>query len=493
MSRNRQYFTRHDTFISFDLKVGNQRGKRHLKAIVDAINAEHAITRTDKQEDALGLILLNAIYTNYKPLIISLNNNSYKTYSRYNHSGVGITVFKTIYEKLESEDLVYTRYAAFPGLNVQESTVIEVDGLKQYCLAHAEQIKQYIHQKAELIILRKTTKKYLWEEGKVGSIRNTVPCEYKDTDNSYAARRFLRDYNQWIAHATITFDIQSANAARLFQQPRYIHYTPEQIKAYIFTYFHKTALRRIYIAPEDYEPNEPRPLPKLGGRFYGSFWQDAMPSDFRKYLLVDGEPCIELDFRAMNVTMLYLEKLKHPWESYPYEFIPVPSNPEIDFPKDVVKPFFTWCLNVRTRQSALNLLRSQLSDELAKNDDTKQYKDFLKNNDISYSEYIDAVLNSQPEIADEFFNEEITGRKLQFHDSEILERIMRECMEVGIYCFPIHDAVLVQERHKDQVKELMVRALCEYFDAEFKPEYVGLLVKEKCAERDLRPRAYRTG
>jgi hypothetical protein len=41
-----------------------------------------------------------------------------------------------------------------------------------------------------------------------------------------------------------------------------------------------------------------------GGRFYGAWWQ-SLPGDLRKYILIDNQATIELDYGGFHIALLY--------------------------------------------------------------------------------------------------------------------------------------------------------------------------------------------
>ena len=43
---------------------------------------------------------------------------------------------------------------------------------------------------------------------------------------------------------------------------------------------------------------------KHGGRIYGAWWHGC-PKELRKYITIDGEPVVELDFSSIHVLLLY--------------------------------------------------------------------------------------------------------------------------------------------------------------------------------------------
>ena len=72
-----------------------------------------------------------------------------------------------------------------------------------------------------------------------------------------------------------------------------------------------------------------------GGRFYGGWWQQ-IPSGYRSFIRIDGEPTVELDLGATVVTLLYSMR-KVPLPPDPYDLgINPKGDPQIG---DIIKMF----------------------------------------------------------------------------------------------------------------------------------------------------------
>jgi hypothetical protein len=298
-------------------------------------------------------------------------------------------------------------------------------------------------------------------------IKKRYLCEYKDSALSRNSRKFLKEYNKFLRNASLTWSVFPRN---FFEQHflQIQNITTEQLRANFDTFLNERDLRRIFTAPEDYIPEQAETISKLGGRFYGGFWIDSIPSISRTSLLIDEEPVVELDFRAMNVTMMYMMATGEAWDEYPYDNIPLPDNSGM-FPKALTKPFFTWCPNVRTRQGAIKTLADKLPNEL----EGQPEATFFNDTGWKHGDLITASLKKHHEIKQFFFLErgELIGKKLQYRDSEIMHTILEVCLNQGIHCLPIHDAVLVKAQHKDHVKRLMIDVLCNSFGVVPKARY----------------------
>lgn len=53
---------------------------------------------------------------------------------------------------------------------------------------------------------------------------------------------------------------------------------------------------------------------------------------------------------------------------------------------------------------------------------------------------------------------------MQYHDSQIAEKILKRCKQDGVYVLPIHDSFIVQAAYESYLKDLMVHTLLEHFE-----------------------------
>ena len=59
--------------------------------------------------------------------------------------------------------------------------------------------------------------------------------------------------------------------------------------------------------------------------------------------------------------------------------------------------------------------------------------------------------------------EEDSWKALQYIDSTIALRVLRQLLEQGIICIPIHDSFIVQRRYQDHLEKAMVSAFQSLF------------------------------
>ena len=177
---------------------------------------------------------------------------------------------------------------------------------------------------------------------------------------------------------------------------------------------------------------------QLGGRFYGSVVQN-LPKELRKYITLNSEPTVELDYSSMHLRMLYhLRGLEAPNGDL-YDFgedralnklvalIIINCEPEHDEVKAVGAKFRD------------NGLRETRGAEILKHD-------YIRN-------LINEFKATHPAIAEDFCSG--CGLKLQYRDSMIMEDILKHFIRKKVPVIPVHDSVIVPVSHVDEAREVM--------------------------------------
>lgn len=170
-----------------------------------------------------------------------------------------------------------------------------------------------------------------------------------------------------------------------------------------------------------------------GGRLYGASWQN-LPQEARLGLTINGEPVVELDYRAIQPSMLYAQK------GLSLDFDPY-IVPGFDIPRDAGKVQFNRLVNNSGKRPVKGGLKFD-----------KEEKKSFKNKD-QFHRYLSAMKDMHEEISD-FFNSD-ASMKLQHLDSSLALSVMNRCLDEGIVCLPVHDSFIVTETHHDQLKEIM--------------------------------------
>lgn len=165
-----------------------------------------------------------------------------------------------------------------------------------------------------------------------------------------------------------------------------------------------------------------------GGRFYRGWWQ-GIPSEYRKFLTIDGKHTSELDYSGMHVAMLYAEVGQ----------ILVGDAYDIgqsNVPRDVIKRTFNKMLNARGR----------ITPVLGY--DPVAYG-------LTWKELQEAIRRRHTSIATYFHSGR--GLFLQNRDAEIANRILMMFARKGYVCLPVHDSFIVHHALKDELRGAMLR------------------------------------
>jgi len=172
---------------------------------------------------------------------------------------------------------------------------------------------------------------------------------------------------------------------------------------------------------------------KLGGRYYGPIWQ-MLSEELRKYLLIDRDPVVELDYSGLHLRMLY-HLVGMDYRADPYGFGSRRERPYLKLVSLVM-------INKKTRQGLLRAMK----------------KTFAANQlDIPLDEQIERMVvrfDAAHDRINRYFCSDI-GLKLQHLDSQITSDILDYFLERGIPVLPIHDSYIVAERYGDELYEVM--------------------------------------
>jgi hypothetical protein len=165
-----------------------------------------------------------------------------------------------------------------------------------------------------------------------------------------------------------------------------------------------------------------------GGRFYGGWWQNV-PKESRKYLEINYKSTIEIDYKGLQLRMLYaLERLEAPED--PYD---APG-----WPREIQKIGILMLLNAETRQSAVHALAAE---------------------GVSNANgLISALQDHHSQIARHFHSG--VGVKLQFLDSQLAATVMSRTL---LNALPVHDSFIVRLGSEDELVESMERAFTEQY------------------------------
>ena len=171
-----------------------------------------------------------------------------------------------------------------------------------------------------------------------------------------------------------------------------------------------------------------------GGRFYGGWWQ-SIPSEYRKYISLNGDLTIEMDYSSIHIHLLYAELQSHCPHKDHYVFGKLTKA----F-RPITKTLMMILINASSEKAALASAEKQglINDGLPKGIETP--RDYLE----------EIYLHHEP--IKEFFGTGY-GVKLQFKDSQIAEAVMLDMLPEP--CLPVHDSFIVRKGQAQKLRRVM--------------------------------------
>lgn len=169
---------------------------------------------------------------------------------------------------------------------------------------------------------------------------------------------------------------------------------------------------------------------KLGGRFYGPWWQ-CIRSEYRSTISINLEPVVEYDFSAMAINLLYSKIGIDPPED-PYDLGLSPEN--YDEKRRILKKFVLAILNDKGRNFRLGRKEA-------------------KTLNVTHERLLALLEKKHPKLTPFFHTH--AGLDVQFLDSQIAETIMLKGIDRGVLVLSVHDSFLTQERHEKILVDLM--------------------------------------
>lgn len=176
-----------------------------------------------------------------------------------------------------------------------------------------------------------------------------------------------------------------------------------------------------------------------GGRFY--FGSQTEPSENRKGILINGEPTVELDYKAIHFNLLYAEA-----------GIQFAGDPYLtdSYDRTVIKLAMLSFLNCENRGAwCANITRSG-------NPANASMKGFIDGIPAGTKglELAKAIDERHAPIADKFHTKDI-GITLQNKDSQIMSQCLLECANLNIPVLPYHDGIRCPESALGSVYQIM--------------------------------------
>lgn len=189
----------------------------------------------------------------------------------------------------------------------------------------------------------------------------------------------------------------------------------------------------------------------VGGRLYnqGSLQVQHLSESIRKRITIDGEPTVELDFKAFHPSMIYhLEGLISPVDAYDI----FPTDPNRAQLRECVKAAFNIFINSANIPEAVHGLTSELfSNQKELGAVLKQH--YQSNPQSCVALLLKEVYKAHKPVKKWFC--QAGWETLQNKDSDIMLLILMNLTKKGIPALPIHDSVIVPAKDAQAAHKVM--------------------------------------
>lgn len=266
--------------------------------------------------------------------------------------------------------------------------------------------------------------------GKDKKIKTKKPFQYVDTAETDQLKDVVLAYNRQLDNTHIDCDagcISKADRADLIK---------------ILQDYHKDPIISIDLSSKNVHRVFNNQSFEQGGRFYGAWWIGC-PKILRKYITINGEPTVELDYSGIHIQLLYA-----------MEGVNYAARKEDAYTLDdgvpdrkLNKLILLTALNAENETKA----RDSVYDQLRKEGKLEFYK--FNRSKGTITKKLTLLKAKHPDIEDHIADGE--GIKLQYMDSSIVEKLIMYGMRSNIPILTIHDSVICQAKYADLIKDKM--------------------------------------
>lgn len=264
------------------------------------------------------------------------------------------------------------------------------------------------HPDEEVVILTRTWRDYSDVSGRVGARREWI--EYDDTVESRRYRRQMRQINSALAAAQIDFASGDSTS-------------PIDV--------HNRRLKRFFSLPVDIDT----PTFNLNGRLFGGWWQNLERS-LRRFIRIEGEPVVDLDYASMFPRLAYLAAGHTPPDGDLYAIEGLRSY------RNGVKRALNTLLFADGRRSRLP---TEVKADLPQEWTLRRVRAALLEKHPALSSVIERGL----------------GLTLMFQESKVLVSLLLKLLDSGTVALPMHDGVMVARSRADATRVAMEDAARE--------------------------------
>lgn len=191
-----------------------------------------------------------------------------------------------------------------------------------------------------------------------------------------------------------------------------------------------------------------------GGRFYGGWWQ-GIPKDARHLIRLNRKDIVEADYSAIHPSILYAKEGLEIPEGDLYKIEGYPTKQEDPVFRKFVKSMLLMMVNADSRSD----VRGALHKAVHRDRKLILPRCIPSTNSGDLYPLMDSFGRRHEKIRHYFFTD--IGKKLQYWDSQIAERVMLQFAKMNRAVLPIHDSFIIHHGLEEELEDAMNKA---FFD-----------------------------
>lgn len=287
-----------------------------------------------------------------------------------------------------------------------------------------KQIERTIYEKVDGVVIKRVVK---------STVKIKKRLKYGDTTVTKRMRRIVLAYNQLLDRTHIDCDaacIADIDRAALIEKLEGYGDSKEPVIRLRLANKH---VNRVF--------NEGDRTFTLGGRYYGAWWIGC-PGELRKYITLNNNPTVELDYSGIHIHLLYaLEEINYAaLRQDPYSLDD--GIPDRAFNKLILLTAINAENETKARDSVFDQMRK---DKLLKKYNltdktpiTNKLK-LLKEKHLRIAKYIASG----------------KGLMLQYYDSCIIEKLIQYAIRLNMPILTVHDSVICEAKKATLIRDKM--------------------------------------
>ncbi len=473
------------TYLPFNVSMSNALNNSRLfdpyrwstsaEVVLACNDLQEQLQLNDRRYKPYVMMVLLDLYCSWRSdptqyISISRDKNRYGKFSRYASILVGHRGIVTLTDRLRDEGFIeYVNAVCYRD----PVTGIPYAGYTTRMRATKKFIRLIVKHKIKLSMISRHPNEAVIKFRTVKN-ENDIARDIKDFDAPRDVERsgkVLVKYNDLLQRSYIDLDDELLTSADLEELKRY----DRKLERYVVEYSIDLSKKRVYrvFSNEDW---------KQGGRVYGAWWHGC-PKELRKYILINGEPVIELDFSAIHVLLLYA----HLGENFLDEGVDAYTIEGHNFRK-AMKVVMMSAINAKPDEKADGDTRAIQAtwDTLIKKLNKERKKHDVNSHDSLY-EMLEAIKERHRPIAQFLASGE--GIKLQREDSDIAVDVIKRHTDMNVPILTVHDSFIVPRSFEPFTRDIMNQAygklVAKYLGVGFTSEIetinclTGEIVKEE--------------